>query len=83
LEDTFRDDWSPLMGYPASYILRFKRNANSEIAGLLLSGNGCATCDLIDYRCYVRYPFHPIHAKPSRRAFMPTGWNREYCDIER
>jgi hypothetical protein len=39
-EDTFRDDWTPLMGYPTSYVLQFKRNNAGEITGLSVSGNG-------------------------------------------
>jgi hypothetical protein len=39
-EDTFSDDWTPLMGYPTSYILQFARNSAGEIKGVSVSGNG-------------------------------------------
>jgi len=39
-KDTFRDDWSPLMGYPTTYIVRFTRNDLGAIVGLRVSGNG-------------------------------------------
>lgn len=44
-EDTFRDDWTPLMGYPTSYVLQFRRNNAREITGLSVSGNGVRHLD--------------------------------------
>jgi CubicO group peptidase (beta-lactamase class C family) len=36
--DAFRDDWTPLMGYPTTYLVVFERNAQRNIAGLRVSG---------------------------------------------
>ena len=36
--DTFRDDWGPLMGYPATYSVVFERDELGRIIGLRVSG---------------------------------------------
>jgi hypothetical protein len=36
--DAFRDDWTPLMGYPTTYLVVFERDAQQAISGLRVSG---------------------------------------------
>jgi CubicO group peptidase (beta-lactamase class C family) len=36
--DAFRDDWTPLMGYPTTYLVVFERNAQRDVIGLRVSG---------------------------------------------
>jgi len=36
--DAFRDDWTPLMGYPTTYLVVFERDAQQAICGLRVSG---------------------------------------------
>lgn len=37
--DAFSDDWTPLMGYPTTYLVIFERDMNSTITGLRVSGS--------------------------------------------
>jgi hypothetical protein len=37
--DAFRDDWTPLMGYPAAYLVVFARDEHGTVTGLRVSGN--------------------------------------------
>lgn len=37
--DVFHDDWTPLMDYPASYLIVFERDQQDTISGLRVSGN--------------------------------------------
>ena len=37
--DTFKDDWTPLMGYPTTYLVRFERDEQDNIVGLTVSGD--------------------------------------------
>jgi CubicO group peptidase (beta-lactamase class C family) len=36
--DAFSDDWTPLMGYPTTYLVVFERDAGQAIRGLRVSG---------------------------------------------
>ena len=36
--DVFSDDWTPLMGYPTTYLVVFERDEGGAIAGLRVSG---------------------------------------------
>ena len=36
--DAFRHDWTPLMGYPTTYLVVYERNAHEHITGLRVSG---------------------------------------------
>jgi CubicO group peptidase (beta-lactamase class C family) len=36
--DAFSDDWTPLMGYPTTYLVVFERDEGGAIAGLRVSG---------------------------------------------
>jgi CubicO group peptidase (beta-lactamase class C family) len=36
--DAFSDDWTPLMGYPTSYLVVFERDREGAVAGLRVSG---------------------------------------------
>ncbi len=36
--DAFSDDWTPLMGYPTTYLVVFERDAQGAISGLRVSG---------------------------------------------
>jgi CubicO group peptidase (beta-lactamase class C family) len=36
--DAFSDDWTPLMGYPTTYLVLFERDAQQAITGLRVSG---------------------------------------------
>jgi CubicO group peptidase (beta-lactamase class C family) len=37
--DAFSDDWTPLMGYPTTYLVVFERDTNGAIIGLRVSGD--------------------------------------------
>jgi hypothetical protein len=37
--DAFRDDWEPLMGYPASYLVVFERDERDSIPDVRVSGH--------------------------------------------
>jgi hypothetical protein len=37
--DTFSDDWSPLMGYPTTYLVAFERGESGAVTGLRVSGS--------------------------------------------
>ena len=36
--DAFSDDWTPLMGYPTTYLIVFERDSQGKITGLRVSG---------------------------------------------
>jgi CubicO group peptidase (beta-lactamase class C family) len=38
LADAFSDDWGPLMGYPTTYLVVFRRDERGAVAGLRVSG---------------------------------------------
>ncbi|MFN2302992.1 MAG: serine hydrolase domain-containing protein, partial [Anaerolineales bacterium] len=38
-QDTFRDDWEPLMGYPTTYLVCFVRDEEGKVIGLRVSGD--------------------------------------------
>ena len=38
-KDTFSDDWSPIFGYPMTYMLIIERDTRGEITGLKVSGS--------------------------------------------
>jgi CubicO group peptidase (beta-lactamase class C family) len=37
--DGFTDDWSPVVGFPMSYLIIFERNAAGEVTGFTISGD--------------------------------------------
>jgi hypothetical protein len=37
--DTFSDDWTPLMGYPTTYLVVFERDEHDTVSGLRASGS--------------------------------------------
>jgi CubicO group peptidase (beta-lactamase class C family) len=38
-EDAFRDDWTPIVGFPRSYLVVFERDEHNAIIGLRVSGD--------------------------------------------
>lgn len=38
--DAFRDDWTPLVGYPKAFLVRFERDEHQAVTGLRVWGDG-------------------------------------------